>query len=154
MSARANAGRFINCTGLVPQQVLTVRSRDAFPRSYDEHEAAWRAFDDDDVIIITAGPVGRLLAVHWHTKQPRATYLELGSFFDPDLADEPFFGKRRGALDGARYYPRVQCGRALDPSVYQPKVRFAACQAGPRDVRANKIDEKKLLLAAASGAAR
>ena len=134
-STLSNVGRFSNCTGLQPAQVLTVHSRDAFPRSFEEHRDAWRGFRYGDVVIVAAGPVGRLLAIEWHTKQPRVTYLELGSFFDPDLTDTTFFGRGHGALEGARYYPQTQCGRLVDQTVYRPKMAFSACQR-PGDVRA------------------
>ena len=40
-STLSNVGRFSNCTGLQPAQVLTVHSRDAFPRSFEEHRDAY-----------------------------------------------------------------------------------------------------------------
>lgn len=94
------------------------------------------------VAIICAGPVGRLLAVEWHQRQPRATVLELGSFFDPDLTERSFFA-RRGMRPGARYYADVQCGRRVNRSLYRPRTRHGACQSGPADVRA-QLDERAI----------
>ena len=84
-SEHADLGRFRACTGIVPASVLRVPAMDAFPSGLTVLDDAARGFGADDVVLICAGPLGRLLAVKWHRAQPLATYLELGSFFDPDL---------------------------------------------------------------------
>lgn len=89
-SAEGDARRFANCTGVRPVRVLRAAARDAFPQSFDALRDEWRALRNGDVVLLAAGPLGRVLGVAWHKQQPRATYLELGSFFDPDLTSSTF----------------------------------------------------------------
>jgi len=143
VSASADVARFAKCTGILPSSVRRVPPSEAYPTGLEKHADAWRAFETGDIVVLCAGPLGRLLALHWHAHQPRATYLELGSFFDPDLTppQASFFGRR----SPPRYYPQVQCGVRVEPTLYQPRVRHRACQAGPGDVKA-KLDERGLMV--------
>ena len=120
VSTRADVQRFTRCTGISPVGVMRVTATDAFPHGMDTHASAWTSFASDDVVILCAGPLGRVLAVHWFQKQPLATYLELGSFFDPELQPD-------GKTLGARYYGAVQCGVSLNTSSYRPRQSFRAC---------------------------
>ena len=76
-------------------KVIRVPSKDAFPEGYDNISQKWKEFQPNDIVIICAGPLGRILAVEWFLKANRTTYLELGSFFDMDLYGKSF---------GASYY--------------------------------------------------
>ena len=114
--------RFGRCTGLAPHRVLRVPATDSYPAGFDEHADAWRGVEPGDVVLLCAGPLGRLLAVRWFARQPRATYLELGSFFDPEL-------QPNGATLGPRYYSQTQCGVKLDRSVYSPHGWYRGCEA-------------------------
>ena len=82
----------------------------------------WRQVADGDVVLLCAGPLGRLLAVRWFAAQPRATYLELGSFWDPEL-------QPGGATLGPRYYSQTQCGVTLDRAAYTPHSWYRGCEA-------------------------
>jgi hypothetical protein len=142
VSAAANVTRFTSCTSLTLTRVLRMPPRDAYPHGLAQHRDAWRDVNAGDVVLICAGPVGRLLAVEWHAHLPAATILELGSFFDPDLTPTSFFG----AVRGPRYYQRQQCGQ--DVSLLDERRRrraFAAAPACQRrsDVRA-RVDEKAI----------
>ena len=140
VSATADIDRFTNCTGLRPTRVERIAPMDAFPLDYERLKQGWQAVAGGDVVIFCAGPLGRLLAIAWHARQPAATYLELGSFFDPDLAPpERAFFRRRGRNRGARYYPQVQCGVRVNESLYVARTHHPGCQT-VRDVRA-AIDE-------------
>ena len=141
VSAEADINRFANCTGMVPVSVVRVAAIDGYPQSLEAHRDGWKALRGGDVIIVCAGPVGRLLAVEWHRHKPDVTILEMGSFFDPDLTRRSFFD-RKGVMKGPRYYSSVQCGERVPAALYQPRARFASCQKKD-DVRA-VIDEKKI----------
>ena len=93
----ANMTRFESGTGMRPAFVTTVSGRDAFPKGYHDNINNTRHHMPGDIVIICAGPLGRILATEWFLRRPETTYLELGSFFDVDL-----FG---GSL-GADYYDR------------------------------------------------
>ena len=122
VSEAADMARFGRCTGLAPHRVLRVPATDSYPAGFDAHADAWRGVEPGDVVLLCAGPLGRLLAVRWFARQPHATYLELGSFFDPEL-------QPNGATLGPRYYPQTQCGVELDRSVYSPHGWYRGCEA-------------------------
>ena len=140
-SAASDARRFSSCTGIAPVRVLHAPARDAFPVGLRVLRDEWQSVAPGDVVLLCAGPLGRLLAVEWHAKQPGATYLELGSFFDPDLAASTFFSGR-GVVQGPRYYLQSQCGERVDAARYQPRKRHGGCQAAS-DVRA-RLDESAI----------
>eukprot|EP00965_Chrysotila_dentata_P000922 29555-Pleurochrysis_carterae.AAC.1 len=124
VSETANLTRFSHCTGLDPHRVLTVPVVNAFPAAFRAHQHRWRDMRAGDVAIISAGPLGRILAVEWFLHRPTATVLELGSFFDPDMFDVSPFLK----VGGPRYYLPTQCGKYLPRSQYNPKRSFRSCQ--------------------------
>ena len=40
------------------------------PRRYEQHKDAVTRFADGDVVVLCAGPVGRILAAEWYARQP------------------------------------------------------------------------------------
>lgn len=40
-------------------------------------------FKDDSLVILSCGPMSRILAYEWYVKNSNCTYLDLGSMFDP-----------------------------------------------------------------------
>lgn len=94
---KADMGLFHNRTGLTVDTINVIRvpSTNAFPQGYDDNIDKWQEFEPDDIVIICAGPLGRILAVEWFVLANRTTYIELGSFFDMDLYGTSF---------GANYY--------------------------------------------------
>ena len=95
--------------------------RPGFPAGLEAHADAWRGVAAGDVVLLCAGPLGRILAVRWFARQPRATVLELGSFFDPEL-------QPGGATLGPRYYTQTQCGVTLDRAAYTPHKWYPGCE--------------------------
>jgi hypothetical protein len=88
--------------------VIYVPNEDAFPKGYDDNIDKWKEFGPDDIVIICAGPLGRIFAVEWFLLANSTTFLELGSFFDLDLYGKSF---------GASYYDsRKQFGSCNDSS--------------------------------------
>jgi hypothetical protein len=75
--------------------VIRVPSSNAFPQGYDENVNKHLEFKQNDIVMICAGPLGRILAVEWYVLANTTTILELGSFFDMDLYGKSF---------GASYY--------------------------------------------------
>ena len=51
--------------------------------SYEEIKDLYREFKDDSTVIISLGPLERVLVKEWFEKNNKVTYLGLGSFFDP-----------------------------------------------------------------------
>ena len=131
VSANADMARFQTLTGLRPR-VLRVPPRDAFPAGFKQLRGAWESLHDGDVVLMCAGPLGRVLAVEWFARRPKTTILELGSFFDPELQPD-------GRTLGATYYDE------------NSSFRQASC-ARPGDVKA-EVSEAKLMAAAARAAA-
>jgi len=85
LSDAANATVFAQATGITPASVMTLPLHAGFPAGYDAHRDAWKGFGEGDVVLLMAGPVGRLLAPEYFKHAPTTTVLELGSFFDPEL---------------------------------------------------------------------
>jgi hypothetical protein len=50
---------------------------------YDSIKKADTEFQKDDIIILSCGPMGRVLACEWFSQNSNCTYLDLGSTFDP-----------------------------------------------------------------------
>ena len=82
---------FENRTGIHPTSV----TKNAFPTGYNDNINNTQHHKPGDIVIICAGPLGRILAVEWFLQHNETTYLELGSFFDYDLQGKSF---------GANYY--------------------------------------------------
>lgn len=94
VSERANLTLFKELTGVNPRKVYTVPTKNAFD-VYVRMQKLWAAIPDGAVVVFCAGPLGRILSVEWFKHQPRATMLEVGSFFDMELHGKSF---------GANYY--------------------------------------------------
>ena len=88
---------FENRTGIHPTSVTKIPGWNAFPMGYNDNINNTQHHKPEDIVIICAGPLGRILAVEWFLQRSLTTYLELGSFFDYDLQGKSF---------GADYYDR------------------------------------------------
>jgi hypothetical protein len=57
-------------------------SQDAFSQ-YDNIKNYYENFSNGDVVLISLGPVERILAQEWFKIRPDVTFIGVGSFFDP-----------------------------------------------------------------------
>ena len=87
------AGRQVGRLPVPLASVQRIAQRDAFEANYTvcRTDAFLRqaGYADGDVVMIMAGPLGRILASEWTWLRPRVTFLELGSFWDVELWDRP-----------------------------------------------------------------
>lgn len=90
----ANVTNFAVRTGIRLVHVVRIPAHNAF-RDFEQLRDGWTDIPNGAVVLFCAGPLGRILAVQWYKHQPRATMLELGSFFDIEL---------HGRSLGATYY--------------------------------------------------
>jgi len=108
VSSMANMTSFEEHTGLKLKSITRVPSTNAFPTGYTRHINRTEHLMPGDIVIICAGPLGRILGVEWFLQRPETTYLELGSYFDLELHGKSF---------GASYYNmdaiRPSCGSTL-----------------------------------------
>jgi hypothetical protein len=65
VSTLGNTSRFQACTGLTPDRVLRVPPLDGYPAGYEMHRDGWRDVAAGDVVLVCAGPLGRILAAEW-----------------------------------------------------------------------------------------
>eukprot|EP00310_Coccolithus_braarudii_P018113 CAMPEP_0183336486 /NCGR_PEP_ID=MMETSP0164_2-20130417/4446_1 /TAXON_ID=221442 /ORGANISM="Coccolithus pelagicus ssp braarudi, Strain PLY182g" /LENGTH=739 /DNA_ID=CAMNT_0025506011 /DNA_START=297 /DNA_END=2516 /DNA_ORIENTATION=+ len=130
VSAQANISRFTLCTDLRPTSVRRVQSIDAFPSGLTEHEHAWRDMEEGDLVIVCAGPLGRILAVEWFLRKPQLTILELGSFFDPELQPD-------GQTLGASFYSEWQslAGGTTQMAIASPTTGMPPAECSPRAMK-------------------
>lgn len=109
VSYNANMTLFESRTKIHPSSVTTISGRNAFPKGYHDNINNTQHHRPGDIVIICAGPLGRILATEWFLQHPNTTYLELGSFFDMDLFGKSF---------GADYYTRdgsvSHCGETTE----------------------------------------
>eukprot|EP00579_Thalassiosira_antarctica_P029361 CAMPEP_0202029826 /NCGR_PEP_ID=MMETSP0905-20130828/64180_1 /ASSEMBLY_ACC=CAM_ASM_000554 /TAXON_ID=420261 /ORGANISM="Thalassiosira antarctica, Strain CCMP982" /LENGTH=536 /DNA_ID=CAMNT_0048593603 /DNA_START=3 /DNA_END=1610 /DNA_ORIENTATION=+ len=106
VSDKADMNTFETKTGIHTASVTKIPANEAFPKGYYDNINNTAHHKPGDLVILCAGPLGRILAVEWFLQRPNTTYLELGSFFDLD-----FFGKSLGA-DYYKYNPRKSmCGK-------------------------------------------
>ena len=84
-------GRDVAALPFPVASVQTIARRNAFGENYATFrtEAFLRqaGYRDGDVVMIMAGPLGRILASEWTWLRPHVTFLELGSFWDVELWD-------------------------------------------------------------------
>jgi hypothetical protein len=84
-------GRKIDNLPFPIKSTQLIARRNAFHTNYDEfHTSAFldkAGYRDGDVVMIMAGPLGRILASEWTWLRPGVTFLELGSFWDVELWD-------------------------------------------------------------------
>ena len=86
-SDAANVTRLEAAIGLQFTGVLRVPATESFPAGFRKHKDA--TFEKGDVVLVCAGPTGRLLTAHWFDINPNATYIEIGSYFDEHLGTVP-----------------------------------------------------------------
>lgn len=82
-----------------------VSRENAFETNYKtfrtEEFLANAQYEPDDIVLIMAGPVGRILASEWGVLRPDITFLEMGSFWDTELWSRPkhHLGISRACMD-------------------------------------------------------
>ena len=84
-SEAADVARFSTATRLVPKTVVRTPRRDSFARRDNVSREALSQFGDGDIVIVCTGALGRILVTEWTRLRPQTTFLELGSFFDPEF---------------------------------------------------------------------
>ena len=84
-SEAADVARFSAATRLVPKTVVRTPKRDSFARRDNVSREALSQFGDGDIVIVCTGALGRILVTEWTRLRPQTTFLELGSFFDPEF---------------------------------------------------------------------
>jgi hypothetical protein len=108
VSSVANITSFEERTGIRLKSITRVPSTNAFPTGYKRHFNRTEHHQPNDIVIICAGPLGRILGVEWFLQRPETTYLELGSYFDLEL-----LGKSLGASYYSMDANRPNCGSKL-----------------------------------------
>jgi hypothetical protein len=94
-------GRRVDNLPITVTSVQHIAQNDAFEANYDEFRTPAfldkAGYRDGDVVMIMAGPLGRILASEWTWLRPRITFLELGSFWDVELwnRQKHHLGQRR-----------------------------------------------------------
>lgn len=80
ISDDASASRLIEI-GLNIVKTTTVPSRHAFKNKYQELS---KLIPEENIVLLAlCGPLGRVLCYEYYCKQPKSTFIDLGSFFDP-----------------------------------------------------------------------
>ena len=82
---------FTRKVNVTPRSVTRVPWMNAFSNYSSIRDGLRPIIQEDAVVAIFAGPLGRILAVDTHLLHRSAVILELGSFFDP------YFGLDYGA---------------------------------------------------------
>ena len=97
--------RFVDRLPFPLKSVQYVSKSDAFEINYEKFRTEKFLFDaqyeKDDIVLIMAGPVGRILASEWGQLRSDVTFLEMGSFWDTELWARPkhFLGISRACMD-------------------------------------------------------
>jgi len=142
VSQNASVDAFCASTSVPVASVVRVPSVNAFPSAYEAHRGGWTRYRTGDIVLLLCGPLGRLLAVEWFLQQPSATFLELGSFFDPELHSGKSLGLKWGAqafYHGRKWRPEceqrgdVQANRTLFRSIEPCLLQAALEWQNPRD---------------------
>ena len=69
--------------------------------SYEDIKDLYKVFKENSIVIISLGPLERVLVKEWFEKNNKVTYLGLGSFFDP-LTRGVILGYHRGGTKKCR----------------------------------------------------
>jgi hypothetical protein len=69
-------------TNIHPSDVIRVPCKNAWD-VYDSALDEYPSFDAGDVVILSCGPLSRVLACEWYKLRPDVTFLDVGSCFDP-----------------------------------------------------------------------
>jgi len=71
------------------KSVIRTAKHHAFDRDYDTFRKPWfveqSKFAPGDIVLIMAGPFGRILASEWTWLRPDVTFIDQGSFWDVEL---------------------------------------------------------------------
>lgn len=71
------------------KSVIRTAKHHAFDRDYDAFRKPWfvdqSKFASGDIVLIMAGPFGRILASEWTWLRPDVTFIDQGSFWDVEL---------------------------------------------------------------------
>ena len=87
------------------KSVKYIAQKDAFEANYDEFRTmsflTAANYKPNDIVLIMAGPVGRILASEWALLRSDITFLEMGSFWDVELWNRPkhHLGISRACMD-------------------------------------------------------
>jgi hypothetical protein len=87
------------------KSVKYIAQKDAFEANYDEFRTmsflTAANYKPNDIVLIMAGPVGRILASEWAFLRSDVTFLEMGSFWDTELWNRPkhHLGISRACMD-------------------------------------------------------
>lgn len=87
------------------KSVKHIAQKDAFEANYDEFRTmdflSAANYKPNDIVLIMAGPVGRILASEWALLRSDITFLEMGSFWDVELWSRPkhHLGISRACMD-------------------------------------------------------
>lgn len=76
-----NLERLQEKTGITTRTHLVVPSKNAWS-VYDKLKDAGQSFKSD-IVILSCGPLSRVLARQWFEQNPEGTFLDVGSCFDP-----------------------------------------------------------------------
>jgi len=68
-------------TGIVVNQFIPVKPKDAW-EDYQK-TVAFNHFKEGDIVLLSCGPMSRVLVYEWYKKWPAVTFLDIGSAFDP-----------------------------------------------------------------------
>lgn len=88
VSRLANVERFGNATGLHVTSTLRAPAWNAFD-AYSRLTSSFADFAAGDIVVVCVGMLGRMLVTRWLPERPDTTFLELGSFFNPELFAGP-----------------------------------------------------------------
>ena len=85
--------RFVHRLPFPIKSVQYVSRQNAFEENYEEFRTEKfltnAGITQDDIVLIMAGPVGRILASEWGLLRADVTFIEMGSFWDTELWNRP-----------------------------------------------------------------
>lgn len=105
-SANQNMSALEQQLELDVSHVVKVPSVDGFSR-YDSVCHLWTQFQPGQVVVMTCGPMSRVLAASWFKHRPDCTFFDAGSLFDP-FTRNVWHGCHRGTLK-----PCTECNHSM-----------------------------------------
>ena len=99
VSTAANMTLFHSQTELVPYTVIRTPPTDSV-RAFSTILLKATLFEPGDIVVVESGVLGRLLVAEWVAMRPDTTFLEIGSFFDPQLGFRKIAYHRGGWAPG------------------------------------------------------
>lgn len=74
-------------TGIVIKDQWRLPITDVWQKEYSELRERSGEFSQDEVVVLSCGPMATVLAVEWFQKRPDCTFVDMGSTFDPFTRD-------------------------------------------------------------------